>query len=156
MDIQLSSNFERLLFELYDRSHKDVNQIMTQLRSEGKFTLTPLVWSRFKAEFAAFAVDDDLTKQTIRETYEATEELLDPHTAVGLAAGMRKRKDISAPLVVLATAHPAKFPDAVKDATKVAPKLPAHLKNLAKAKERFEVLPNDKAAVKRYIETHLI
>ena len=152
MDIQISSNFERLLFDLYDRDGKQIAKMMDDFRANKSLTLSPLAHNRLRAEFSASAVSDEDTKKTITETYKATGELLDPHTAVGLAAGQRCRKDTSAPLVVLATAHPAKFPDAVKAASGISPVLPAHLSDLFKRQERFEILANDISVVRKYIE----
>jgi len=155
MDIQISSNFERLLFELYDHDGKAVADMMKNFRAEKKLTLSPLAWNRLKAEFAAASVNDDDTKKTIAATFNATGELLDPHTAVGVAAGQRCRKNATTPLIVLATAHPAKFPEAVKEASGVRPELPSFLKDLAKRKERFDTLPNDAAKVKEYVHEHI-
>ncbi len=152
MDIQISSNFERLLFDLHDRDGKMISEMMARFRSEKKLALSPLAWNRLKAEFSACAISDEDTKKTIAETYKTTGELLDPHSAVGLAAGQRCRKDTAAPLVALATAHPAKFEGAVKDATGMHPSLPEHLKDLFEKKERFEVLGNDVNVVKDFIE----
>ena len=154
MDIQISSNFERLLYDLYDHDGKAINDMMIKFRAEGKLTLSPLVWNRLKSEFAAASVSDEETKKTIASTFNTTGELLDPHTAVGLAAGRRCRKNKTTPLVVLATAHPAKFPDAVKDASGVHPELPPHLKDLFTRKERYDELANDVAKVKAFIEKH--
>ena len=151
MDIQISSNFERLLFDLYDFDDKAITDMMGKLKTEKKFTLSPLAWNRFKAEFSACAISDEETKRTIANTFNTTGELLDPHTAVGLAAGMRTRKKTGAPLIVLGTAHPAKFPDAVKDATGIHPELPPHMKDLFSRKERCDELPNDVAKVKAFI-----
>jgi threonine synthase len=154
MDIQISSNFERLLFDLYGNDGKAVADIMTSFGKDKKFTLSTLAWNRFKSEFSASAVSDEDTKKTIAVTFNTTGELLDPHTAVGLAAGQRCRKNTSTPLIVLATAHPAKFPVAVKEASGVHPDLPPHLKDLATREERLETLPNSAAAIKEYIEKH--
>lgn len=154
MDIQISSNFERLLFDLYDRDGQAIGEMMTRFRQEKKLTLSPLAWSRLKAEFAACAVDDEQTKHTIAETYRTTGELLDPHTAVGVAAGQRCRKDTSAPMVVLATAHPAKFPDAVMEATGEHPPLPAHMQGLFEKEERFVELPNDVQQIRQFVDAN--
>ena len=151
MDIQISSNFERLLFDLYDFDEKAITDMMGKLKTEKKFTLSPLAWNRFKAEFSACAISDEETKRTIANTFNTTGELLDPHTAVGLAAGMRTRRKTGTPLIILGTAHPAKFPDAVKDATGIHPELPPHMKDLFSRKERCEELPNDVAKVKELI-----
>ena len=151
MDIQISSNFERLLFDLYDFDGKAINDMMTKLRTDKKITLSTLAWNRFKAEFSACAVTDEETKRTIATTFNTTGELLDPHTAVGLAAGQRVRKKTGAPLIVLGTAHPAKFPDAVKAASGVAPELPPHMKDLMSRKERCEDMANDVSKVREFI-----
>ncbi|MDE3060416.1 MAG: threonine synthase [Pseudomonadota bacterium] len=152
MDIQVSSNFERLLFDLYNHDGKAIAAMLEGFRRDRKLALSPLAWNRLKAQFTAGAVSDEDTKKTIADTYRATGELLDPHTAVGLAAGQRCRRDTSAPLVVLATAHPAKFPDAVRAATGVHPPLPAHLADLLQRNECFEVLDNDITAIRRFID----
>lgn len=151
MDIQISSNFERLLFDLCGRDRNLIPEMMMHFRKEKSLTLPPLVWDGLKREFSACAISDEDTKKTIAETYAATGQLLDPHTAVGLAAGARARRDTSAPLVALATAHPAKFPEAVKEATGVHPALPEHLADLLKKKEKYESLANDVEAVKNFI-----
>jgi threonine synthase len=155
MDIQISSNFERLLFDLYDCSGESINELMAKFRTEKKITLTPLAWNRLKAEFSACAISDEDTKKTIATTFNTTGELLDPHTAVGLAAAQRVRKNTSTPMIVLGTAHPAKFPQAVKEASGISPELPPHLKDLYARKERCEVLPNDLAEVKKFIDSRV-
>ena len=154
MDIQVSSNFERLLWDFYDGNGKTISEMMGKFRVDKTLKLSTLAWNRLKSEFIAGSVSDEDTKKAIAETYEETGELLDPHSAVGLTAGVRLRKNTGTPLVVLATAHPAKFPDAVFAASGVHPALPPHLKDLMKAKERFDVLANDVDAVKTYIEKH--
>jgi len=155
MDIQISSNFERLLFELNGRDGKAMAEMMTQFRADKKLTLSKLAHNRLKSDFAGCAISDEDTKKTIADTYKTTGELLDPHTAVGLAAGQRCRKNTSEPLVILATAHPAKFDVAVKEATGIHPELPAHMKEILTMPERVDVLANDVEAVKAYIEKHL-
>ncbi len=151
MDIQVSGNFERLLFDLYDCNGEAITEMMAEFRKNKKITLSTLAWNRLKAEFTACAISDEDTKKTIATTFNTTGELLDPHTAVGLAAAQRVRKNTSTPMIVLATAHPSKFPDAVKDASTVTPELPPHMKDLFKRPERCETLPNDVAAVKAFI-----
>jgi threonine synthase len=152
MDIQISSNFERLLFDLYDRDASGIATLMQQFRAEKRFTLTPTAQGRLQSLFAASSIDDNATRTTIRDMYETTGELLDPHSAVGVAAGRICHDEADIPLIVLATAHPAKFPDAVKAASGVHPALPAHLADLHERPERFEVVACDAKAVKRVIE----
>jgi threonine synthase len=155
MDIQISSNFERLLFDLHGSDGGAIADMMTRFRKERSLTLSPAAWNALKAMFSASAVSDEDTKKTIAQTYAATGELLDPHTAVGLAAGQRCRRDAATPLVVLATAHPAKFPDAVQEATGIHPALPPHLHTLLTLKERYDTLGNDAATIKTYIDSHV-
>ncbi len=154
MDIQVSSNFERLLFDLYNRDGKAINELMTRFKADKKFTLSPSAFKRLQAEFTGASVSDADTMKTISDMYKATGELLDPHTAIGLAAGLRCRDNTASPLVVLATAHAAKFPDAVKKATGMHPALPAHLHDLAERKERMTPLASDVKIVKDFITQH--
>ena len=153
MDIQVSSNFERLLFDLYDRDGKTISDMMASFRAEKKLTLSPQALHRFRADFSACAADDATTTKTIADIYKATGHLLDPHTAVGLAAGSRVRGDTATPLVVLATAHASKFPDAVRNATGIKPELPPHMAPLMIKKERFETLPASAEMVKKYLHS---
>lgn len=152
MDIQVSSNFERLLFELYGRP---VNEAMAEFARTGKLALPAAAFDALKREFSACSVSDEDTKKTIAEVHASSGLLLDPHSAVGLSAGLRRRRDTAAPLVVLATAHPAKFPDAVEAACGVRPALPARLADLLERKERFETVANDSLKIKRYIDRHV-
>lgn len=152
MDIQISSNFERLLFDLYGRDGNTISDMMVQFRNDKKLTLSSTAWDALKREFAACAVSDEDTKKAICDTYQATGELLDPHTAVGLVAGQRSRRNTASPLVVLATAHPAKFPDAVTEASQIKPELPAHLADLFEREERFDSLDNDIETMKQFIK----
>ncbi len=152
MDIQISSNFERLLFDLHGRDGKVIAHKMTQLRSEKKLTLSPDAYAQFKNEFAAGSADDAATLATIKNVHANTGELLDPHTAVSYAVALKLRS--ATPMIVLATAHPAKFPDAVKKACGVHPELPAYLSDLFSRPERMDALENDKKIVESFIESH--
>jgi threonine synthase len=151
MDIQVSSNFERLLFEL---NHRDGGMTAEQLqyfRATGSLTVEPDQLDAVTAVFDAARVDDNDTLAVIAQTYGETGVLIDPHTAVGLGAARLCRPAETGPLVALATAHPAKFPDAVEKATGVRPSLPAHLADLLDRPERVVVLPNDLGAVERFV-----
>ncbi|MDX2074640.1 MAG: threonine synthase [Alphaproteobacteria bacterium] len=152
MDIQISSNFERLLFDLHGRDGAKINKIMQGFRDTKSLALEPAAYVQLTREFASASCNDEETLATIKACYEATGELLDPHTAVGLQVAGRCRADLATPVVVLATAHPAKFPDAVKKATGLAPALPAHLADLFERRERMQDVANDVAAVKAVIE----
>ncbi|MBC8339164.1 MAG: threonine synthase [Rhodospirillales bacterium] len=154
MDIQISSNFERLLFDLLDRDGDRVRAVMEEFRETGKFSVANKALETAQALFYGACFDDGATKQTIREVYEATGELLDPHSAVGLAAARAQRRDSRVPMIALATAHPAKFPDAVQDATGVRPTLPDRMAGLMEGEERCDVLANDFEAVRAYVSDH--
>jgi threonine synthase len=150
MDIQVSSNFERLLFEVHGRDVNMVRRLMAGLAQSGAFTIADRELQAIRNEFDAGAADEAATAATIRDTFAATGELLDPHTAVGYAVARRQEASAS-PMVALATAHPAKFPDAVEKASGLRPGLPRRLAHLLAAEERFTVLPNDVAAVRDFI-----
>jgi threonine synthase len=151
MDIQISSNFERLLFDLFDRDANAVKARMGEFQSTGAFGVTPTAIGRARDLFAASAVDDAATRATIGNLYRTTGYVLDPHSAVGVAAARRAVIDPAIPVVALACAHPAKFPEVVTAATGVHPKLPPHLADLFERPERLVTLPNDLATVQRYI-----
>ena len=150
MDIQISSNFERLLFEVHGRDPNAVRRMMASLAQSGSFTIGARELEQIRHEFDSGATDEAETAATIRQTLADTGELLDPHTAVGYAVA-RKAEASSSPMVTLATAHPAKVPDAVEKACGVRPGLPPRLDYLLSAKERFTVLPNDVGRVRDFI-----
>lgn len=153
MDIQVSSNFERLLFDVYDRDAAAITTLMSGLKQGGAFTIAEAPLKRIRADFSAARVTEDETRALIRETYLAYGELVDPHTAVGLGAARQMHLAASCPVVTLATASPAKFPDVVSQSAGVHPDLPSHLHDLFDRDEKFTVLANDidavKAAVRR-------
>ncbi len=151
MDIQVSSNFERLYHELVGRDGKSVSSAFTEFRSSGTLPATERQWRDAQALFAAQRIDDEATKATIREVYRTTGELLDPHSAIAVAAAQKARRYPSVPMVALATAHPAKFPDAVEAAVGIRPKLPSRMADLLERKERTTVLPNDLATVEAFL-----
>ncbi len=151
MDIQVSSNFERLLFDLYDRDGAALAAMMGRFRETGRLAVDEPRWRRARELFDGCRLDDAGTGAVIRSIHETTGELVDPHTAVGIAAGRAKRRSPAEPLVALATAHPAKFPDAVEAATGLRPPLPERLADLYERPERCDVLPNDVGAVRDYV-----
>jgi threonine synthase len=151
MDIQVSSNFERLVHDAYGRDGDAVRRLMDGLNQSGAFEIDPLRLDAIRMLFSATRVDEDQTSYTITQMLKDSGELIDPHTAVGVAAARMDRGDLSTPMVTLATAHPAKFPDAVKMATGIHPELPPRMADLFKREERLDELPNDLAAVQTYI-----
>ncbi|MHA1517008.1 MAG: threonine synthase [Alphaproteobacteria bacterium] len=153
MDIQLASNFERLLFELAGRDPAQVRALMEELRTTGAFQLSQGELGQLRELFGAHAVAEQETKMTIRGVFEETGMLVDPHTAVGIAAS--RREDVGpAPMVVLSTAHPAKFPDAVKRATGQVPEMPERLKLRLGQDERYASLSADFGAVAEFVVDH--
>jgi threonine synthase len=146
MDIQVSSNFERLLFELLDRNPELTASTMQQFRADGRMTVAEPVWKRATSLFHGFRLDDAGIETEIRRLYRASGYLADPHTAVGTAAA-RALPCGHLPTIAVATAHPAKFPDAVERASGVRPPLPHRLADLYEREERFITAPNDLAAV---------
>jgi threonine synthase len=144
MDIQVSSNFERLLFELKGRSGAAVAAAIGEFRKTGALPADDQAWQAARGLFSAHRVDDAATLRSIGQVYRATGLLIDPHSAVAVAAS-HAEGPCEAPMVVLATAHPAKFPDAVERATGIRPPVPAALAELAGRRERVTVLPNDAA-----------
>jgi threonine synthase len=146
MDIQVSSNHERLLFELLGRDGAATAELMARSRALGA------VEGPRDPVFAAASLDDDATLAVIADIHRRTGYLVDPHTAVGIGAAEACRRRPDLPMVCLATAHPAKFPDAVERATGTRPGLPESLADLFQLPERYDVLSPDVAAVRRYVE----
>ncbi len=152
MDIQISSNFERLLFEAYGRDGAAVRRLMDGLAQSSAFLIDAEPLQRIREEFSALAVDGSNVAAEMATTYRSTGYILDPHTAVGTRAArelLKERPDV--PVVALATAHPAKFPDAVQRATGQRPPLPPHMVDLIERPERFTVVPNEQGAIERFI-----
>jgi len=154
MDIQVSSNFERLLFDAVGRDGAHVVRMMNSLSQSGSFTINPDALTYIANDFDAIRTDEDETLKTIHEVYETSGEMIDPHTAVALA-GARASGNLDAiPNIILSTAHPAKFPDAVEKATGDRPLMPAHLSALFVLEVRFSVLPNDLETVEGFIQAN--
>jgi threonine synthase len=153
MDIQVSSNFERLLFELFGRKGEAVDQTMRHFRETGPYHLEPPVMENLHRGFYSGRVDDAETLATIRRVYERHHYILDPHSAVGVRVAEEYRKTHPRALVVsLATAHPSKFPEAVKQAIGITPPLPASLTDLYTREERCATLPADALSVKAFVK----
>ncbi|GBF26506.1 threonine synthase [bacterium MnTg02] len=152
MDIQVSSNFERLLFTLCGRDSERVKALMDELRAQHQFTLSDQEFGELKSLFSVYRVDETETVEIIRRLYQETGYIADPHTAVGIGAAMKTPKDPSSPMIALATAHPAKFPDTVERAIGRELDQPEILSDKLSAQERFTVLHNDYAAVAHFIE----
>jgi threonine synthase len=149
MDIQVSSNFERLVYLANNGDAAVVRANMESLRQSGSFTLNSAAHDAIRSEFDSGAANESEVAETIRATLNKTGELLDPHTAVGVHVA--QAHETASPMITLATAHPAKFPDAVERASGVRPGLPQGLKHLMTARESYTVLPNSAEEVRQYI-----
>jgi threonine synthase len=154
MDIQVASNFERALFEACDRDADWTAAAMNDFTRERRLGIPQEVLANLRSRYSAFACDDDETRAAIAATYKATGRIIDPHTAVGMAAAMHLGRPAS-PVVVLSTAHPAKFPDAVTQAIGAPPPEPKRLAGLKNLPERLDVLPSDLALIKQFISSRL-
>ena len=151
MDIQVSSNFERLLFDLLERDGAAVARTLNGFRQSGGFELSEPRWRRASEIFDGFRLDDAQTLAEIARLQAECGELVDPHSAIGVAAARAVGADLEMPVVALATAHPAKFPDAVERATGIRPVLPPRLADLYQREERMTELPNDLYSVQNAI-----
>ncbi len=156
MDIQVSSNFERFLFDLVGRDADDVRAKMNSFKQSGAFSVSEEQLKKARNIFSAHRCSDAQTSVTMAECFNESNYMIDPHTAVGLHAGWcEKGRDSAIPLVALACAHPAKFPDAVEQATGIRPPLPAHLADLYGRKEILTVLPNDLSKLQGFIRDNI-
>ena len=153
MDIQVSSNFERLLFETCGRDAATVRALMASLAQSRRFVVPDHALKAMRALFTADRASEQESAATMRAWMREAGYCADPHTAVGLAVAEKETRDPSVPMVVLATAHPAKFPDAVQAACGVTPALPDWLADLPQRAERVTVLPADSAAVERFVSS---
>jgi threonine synthase len=151
MDIQISSNFERLLFEASKRDAASVRRLMEQLKQSGRFVLADATLAAIREEFDAGRADETETAAAIRAAWREAGQLVDPHTAVALAVADRDTSDASVPNIVLSTAHPAKFPDAVEAACGIRPQLPAWLDGLMTRPERVQITRNDQSEVEKFV-----
>ena len=155
MDIMVSSNFERLLFDLHGRNGVALAELMCTFKAMGKLSVEEDRWVEARKLFDSLAVSDEDTCATIADVFKRTGEVLDPHTAIGVKAARECRRNLSTPMVVLGTAHPVKFPDAVEKAgIGKALELPAHLSDLFQREERCTVLPNAIEAVQAFVAQH--
>lgn len=155
MDIQVSSNLERLLFETMGRDGDQVTETLSRFRSDGSVSVERDVLDRLRAEFDCGRLDDEAAAEVIRRVHASARMLIDPHTAIGVGVAQQLGGDPSVPVVALATAHPAKFPDAVEAATGQRPPLPPHLADLFDRPERIEHVLAELGAVQQLVRNEL-
>lgn len=154
MDIQVSSNFERLLFDAHGRDAGALRRLMAGLAQSRSFEIGAEAIAAIRSEFSAARADEAEVAETIRHVLATSGYLIDPHTAVAMAAARKTAHDPAVPTVVLSTAHPAKFPDAVEAAAGQRPALPAWLGNLMERPEQMTHLPAEQAAVEDFVQAH--
>jgi threonine synthase len=144
MDIAVSSNFERLLFDLYDRDGAQLSELMSRMNAkQDVVSLDEDKLAKARELFDSYACSEEDTVNIMQQVFSETGYLLDPHTAIGVKAAREVRRDKNIPMITLGTAHPVKFEEAAKKAGFEMPKLPHHLADLMEREERFTVLPAD-------------
>lgn len=151
MDIQVSSNFERLLFEAYRRDGAAIRSLMNSFAQSKRFEIADGPLAEIRAGFAAGRADEEEVAATMRSALRETGHFVDPHTAVGIAVAEKEPHDPALPMVVLSTAHAAKFPDAVEAACGARPPLPEWLSGLNERREHMTVLPNDQKEIETFV-----
>ena len=154
MDIMVSSNFERYLFDLFQGDTDRVTSFVTGLGNEVQ-QVTEAEWSRAREHFDSFSVDDDMTCSTIRDVWDKTGFLIDPHTATGVKAAAECDRDVNIPMITLGTAHPAKFSAAIEKSGLDTPTLPPAMADLFEREERYTVLPNSLDDVTAFMQEKL-
>ncbi|MEE8057009.1 MAG: threonine synthase [Pseudomonadales bacterium] len=155
MDIVISSNFERMLFDCYGRDSAAIADLMQRFQTQD-VTISERAFEQVRSLFDSYTVSDEQTIKTIADVYEATEYLLDPHSAIGVEAARKVRRRQDIPMITLSTAHPAKFPEAVmKAGYPHEPELPHHMADLFNSQERYTVLDNDLAKVQAFVVNNI-
>jgi threonine synthase len=154
MDIQISSNFERFLCDIMDRDHGALFNLMNDFANEGSFELGDNLMKKVSEQFFSYRCSDVQTIDAIKNCYEETGIIIDPHTAVALHGAFQHKGDPSIPLVLVGTADPSKFPDAVKQAVGKTPELPERLKNIMELEEHYKTLPNNFQQVKAFVKDY--
>ena len=149
MDIQVASNFERLLYDVVGQDDNKVKLLMDKLKNEGGYSLNKEELNKIKSDFCSSTVSDELTKQTLKNVYEQYQLLIDPHTATAFKAAELNSSDEE--MLILSTAHPCKFSETVHQATGIEPKIPENIKNILNQKESYITLDNNLGAIKNYI-----
>ena len=153
MDIQVPSNFERILFEMGNHVSQDIVDYYKSLKDNKTFVIKPETLKNIRTIFTPSTIDDEQTRLSIKECYNETLQVICPHTAVGYASIDKSPKD-GAQKVILATAHPAKFPETIVEVLGITPNLPDHAKDLFERKEKFDKLKSDELEIKNYIKAN--
>lgn len=156
MDIMVSSNFERMLFDLHDRDGEMINKLMSDFKSKGKLVLTDTVLSKARKLFSSYRLDDDNMTKVMSDIWKTSGYIVDPHTAIGVQAARRTIGHKATPAICLSTAHPAKFPESSRKAGfKNDPELPLHMTDLFDRKERYTIQANNIKDVQKFIAENI-
>ena len=156
MDIMVSSNFERMLFDLHDRDGKMINNLMSDFKSKGKLVLTDAVLAKARKLFSSYRLDDDSMINVMSDIWKTSEYIVDPHTAIGVEAARRTISHRDAPVICLSTAHPAKFPESSRKAGfENDPELPPHMTDLFDRKERYTIQANNIQDIQKFIAENI-
>ncbi len=150
MDIQIASNFERLIYDLNNQNDTETNKIMSEIKKNRKFIISKEKLLKIKKDFLSASIKETEVLRVIKEIHKKYKVILDPHTAIGFAA--TKTKNLEGDIVTLATAHPCKFPDAIERSINIKPDLPDKLKYILDEKENYDIVPNNLDKVKQFIE----
>ena len=153
MDIQIASNFERLIFDLNNHSDKKTVEVMKSIKEEGKYEIQKELLSKINADFLSSRMDENEVLNTIKAVYEKFNKVLDPHSAIGY--GAFDKVDLKGNNIVLATAHPCKFPDAIEKAINLKAKLPDELAFVLDEKENYDIIENNLAKIKKHIKERI-
>ena len=153
MDIQVASNFERLIYDLNNQNDMETSKIMSDIKKNGKFIISKEKLSKIKKDFLSAKMTEAEVFKIIKETYEKYRVILDPHTAIGFGAS--KIKDLEGDIVALATAHPCKFPDAISRSINFRPSLPDQLKYVMDEEENYDIIPNNLDKITQYIKSKI-
>ena len=154
MDIQVASNFERLLYDVVGKDDLKVKSLMEKLKNEGGYSLSEKEISHIKSDFSASTISDRSTKETLKRVYKENQVLIDPHTATAFKSA--EIHSTGEEMLVLGTAHPCKFPESVKEATGVEPKIPESIKNILNKKESYAKLDDNIDVIKNHILERII
>ena len=150
MDIQIASNFERLIYDLNNYDDVETKNVMTGIKEKGKYIISKEKLDKIKKDFLSTSMDETEILNVIKEIYEKYKIILDPHSAIGF--GALKKVELEGNNVVLATAHPCKFPDAIVRSINVKPSLPNELKHVLDEKENYDIISNNLDKIKKYIK----
>ena len=150
MDIQIASNFERLIFDLNNHNDKKTIEVMRSIKEKGKYKIQKELLDKINVDFLSSRMDENEVLNTIKRVYEKFNNVLDPHTAIGY--GAFDKVNLKGNNIVLATAHPCKFPDAIKKAINLKAELPNELAFVLEEKENYDIIKNNLAKIKQHIK----